>query len=236
MYGYLTLESEGRGRRAVLEQRVLCGLPVLQARVPMPENLPEKKRRRRIYQTAVRLWNSGVSRVLLPKGFSETDCLSRAGLATVETVQLCRAAAASLVLTVLDLRGREPEKAVVALAGERVNAVIVRTAEALAPRVSCLQIDVPIGGEELARYLHEEYGLPVLLLGTVYPALTVDFDGAWHGRGSVLRLWGESLDLLGTEVWVPGLDIPEECDPMPLLAALRDSGLLSDSGLRARPC
>lgn len=235
MYGYLILDPKQTGRRAVLEHRMLCGLSVLQARVPVPEGLPEKRRTRRVFQAAVRLWNSGVSRVLTPRSFPEREALRRTGLAEVETAELCRAAAAPLTVTALTLRGWEPGRAVVALAGERVSGPLLRAAETLAVQVNCLQIHVPVGGRELAEYLHEEYGLPVLLPGTVRPALTVDFDGSWEGRGAALRLWGEQPDLLGAEVWVPGLELPEECDPMPLLAALRDSGMLSDSSLRARP-
>lgn len=236
MYGYLTLDTELTGRRAVLEHRTLCGLSVLQARVPAADDPSEKRREQRIYKAAVRLWNNGVNRVLTPRGFQWRESLCRAGLAGIETTELCRAAAAPLAVTVLALRGREPSRSVVALAGERVSGPLFHAAEMLAKQVNCLQIDIPVGGAELAEYLHEEYGLPVLLPGTVRPALTVAFDESWQGRGTALRLWGREPELLGAEVWVPGVEVPEECDPMPLLAALRDSGMLSDSGLRARPC
>ena len=214
---------------------MLCGLSVLQARIPFSANLTDRRRERRVYQAGVKLWNGGVSRILPPREFRWKESLRRAGLAEVETAELCRAAAAPLVVEALTLRGWEPGRSVVALAGERVSAPLLRAAETLARQVNCLQIDIPAGGTELAEYLHEEYGLPVLLPGTVRPALTAAFDESWKGRGAALRLWGEQPDLLGTEVWAPGVELPPECDPMPLLAALRDSGMLSDEGLRARP-
>ena len=234
MYGYLRLETEQTGRRPVLQYRMLCGLSVLQASVPMPDNLTPRQQERRINRAAEKLWESGVNRILLPKNFSWKACLHKTGLAEVEVESLCRAAAAQLAIEVLLLRGWEPERATVALAGKRIDRAIVRTAELLAQQVSGLRIEVPEGGMELADWLQEEYGLPVLRSDGLRPAFTVSFDEYWKGRGPVLQLWGSHPDLLGAEVWVPGLEIPEECEPMPLLAALLESGMLSEQMLRAR--
>ena len=235
VYGYLKLNKEQTGRRPVLEYRMLCGLSVLQASVPVSNAPSTRQEERRVCRAAVKLWESGVNRILLPRNFPWKECLKRAGLAEVETVQLCRAAAAQLAIEVLMLRGWEPERATVALAGKRIDRSILQTAEQLAQRVSTLKIEVPGGGTELAAWLQEEYGLPVIQSDTVRPALTVAFDEYWEGRGPALRLWGEHPDLLGTELWAPGMEMPEDCDPMPLLAALWESGMITVQMLRARP-
>lgn len=233
MYGYLTLCPQRR--RTQLENGELCGLPVLRAEVGAPDTLNGKRLERRIYRAAARLWEHGVSHVLTTTGFSWWTTVRRAGLAPVETETMCRAAAAPLALAALEVRGWEAERAVVALAGRRVSPAMMRAAEMLARRVCRLVVEVPDGGTALAEYLHEEYGLPVLLPGTVRPAITVAFDASWTGRGAALKLWGEKPDLLGTEIWVPGLALPEGCEPLPLLAALWECGRISDGALLAKP-
>lgn len=235
MYGYLAVNHEEAGRRPVLTRRMLCGLSVLQASVSLPETLSPRRQERRIGRAAAKLWENGVNRVLLPREFPWTDRLLRAGLLTVDTLELCRACAAQLTVEALLLRGREPERSVVALAGEKLCRAVLQAAEGLAPQVSGLKIEIPAGGRELAAWLQEEYGLPVLRSDGVRPALTVVFDEGWEGRGPALRLYGREPDLLGTELWKPGLELPEECDPMTVLAALWESGSLAVQELRARP-
>lgn len=233
MYGYLTLCP---ARRSLgLNCGELCGLPVLRAEVSAPEQLSGKRLERRIHRAAVRLWEHGVSYVLVPPGFPWWPTLRTAGLAPVKTEELCRAAAAPLALAALTARGWEPERAVVSLAGRRVTTAMLRAAEILARQVCRLIVEVPDGGNELAEYLREEYGLPVLLPGTMRPALTVVFDASWQGQGAALRLWGEQPDLLGTELWVPGLELPPDCETLSLLAALWECGRLSGGALLAKP-
>ena len=228
------LEDRRRGSRAALDRAVLCGLPVLRARVPAPDGLGERRLERRIFRAAARLWAAGVSRVLLPEDFPCPEAVARAGLAQVETGGLVRSAAAALTLAALERRGWEPGRAVVALAAAELTVPLVRAAEELSARVCRIVVEVEQGGELLAGYLHGEYGLPVLPPGVVRPAITAAFDESWQGNGPVLRLYGPRPDLLGTELWSPGLTLPEDCAALPLLAALWESGLLS-GGLLARP-
>lgn len=234
MYGHLMVEEGVRGWRATIDREKLCGLPVLRARVPLPGRLKEKSRERRIYKAALRMWSAGVSQVLVPPGFSWWPTLRQAGLARVETEELCQALAGPLTLAALSSRGWEAERAVVCLAGERVTTRLVRAAELLATRVCRLVVEVPVGGLALAEYLHVEYGLPVLPAATVRPAVTVAFDPSWQGKGPALRLWGESPDLMGVELWSPGVEPPENCESLALLAALWESGLLPGGILLAR--
>ena len=235
MYGHLVLEDRRRGSRAALDRETLCGLPVLRAAVPAPDGLGKRRLERRVFRAAARLWAAGVSRVLTPEDFPWPEALTRAGLAPVETGGLVRTAAASLTLAALEGRGWEPGRAVVALAASEVSIPLVRAAETLAGKVCRIVVEVEPGGERLAGYLHEEYGLPVLPPGVVRPALTVALDESWQGSGPALRLYGPRPDLLGTELWSPGLTMPEDCARLPLLAALWESGLLSGGSLMARP-
>ncbi len=235
MYGHFMPEEGMEGWRATLSREELCGLPVLRARVPLPGRLGEKSREKRVYKAALRLRRSGISQVLVPPGFSWWPVLHQVGLARVETEELCQALAGPLTLAALSSRGWEPERAVVCLAGERVTTRLVRAAELLVMRVCRLVVEVPLGGVALAEYLHEEYGLPVLPAETVRPAVTVAFDPFWKGKGPALRLWGDSPDLMGVELWSPGVEPPRNCQSLALLAALWESGLLPGGVLLARP-
>ena len=233
MYGFLLPDEKQTGRHVVLSCEVLCGLPVLQVSIPMERRLSKKRLERRVRQAAEQLCRNGVRRVLTPSEFPWDETLSQWGLSKVKTTELCRAAAAPLALTALELRGWTAQRAVVTLAGRRVNAPLVCAAETLAKRVSGLHIAVPDGGMELAEYLRKEYGLPIVP-ETVRPALTVAFDESWQGRGAALRLWGDEPELLGTEVYVPDLKLPWNCDAQSLLAALWESGLIPQGRLCAR--
>lgn len=233
MYGFLLPDEKQTGHRTIMSREVLCGLSVLQACVPIGGRLSAKRLERRIYHAAVQLRKNGIRYVLTPSGFPWNDTLVRSGLSKVETMELYRAVAAPLALKVLELRGWIAERAVVVLAGRRVNTPLICAAEELAKHVSCLRIDVPNGGTELMEYLREEYGIPIVP-ETVRPALTVAFDEGWQGRGAALRLCGAEPELLGVEVYVPDLELPGNCDTQSLLAALWESGLVAQSRLHAR--
>ena len=144
MYGHLVPRQDMEGRKAVLERGALCGMSVLRALVPLPAGLGERRAERRIYRAALRLWDAGVARVLTPEGFSQWPALRRAGLGPVETQELCRSAAAPLALAALTVRGWEPGRAVVALAGARVSAPLFQAAETLARQVCRLVVEAPV--------------------------------------------------------------------------------------------
>lgn len=224
MYGWLTVD--GKRRKAAPVRVFLCGLPLWKAEGSSGP--------RGLQRAAKALAKAGARQIIAPEGEEIRAALDRYGLRPVDTAGLCRAAAAPLALTALTLRGWDPARAVVELRGSGLTLPLVRTAETLAGRVCRLVIAVPRGGDALADHLRRTYGLPVLLPGSVRPALAVEFDPCGQGKGPTLRLWGERPELLGAEVGDVGVEPPPGCPSMPLLAALWESGLLSADELYAR--
>lgn len=224
MYGWLT--AGGQRRKTAPARVFLCGLPVWKLEMGTDPGTLRKAGRR--------LRKAGVTHILTPPGEEWQTAPERTGLAPVSTANLCRAAAAPIALAVLQMRGWQPERAAVELRGRELTLPLVRAAEELADRVRQLVIAVPRGGERLAAHLQQTRGLPVLPRGAVRPALTVDFDGEMSGCGSVLALGGMRPDLQGIEIRSAAVDPPPDCDPMALLAALWESGMLSGRDLYVR--
>lgn len=213
--------SEERGVR--LERAQLLGLPVLRASLA-PDGRWEKHR---LGRAARRLERQGVRRVLVPRGFDQWEILERHGLTGVDPLFLYRTMADQLVLAELDRRGVGTYKACVALRGECVDGDLVRAAYLLCPRVRTLLIQVEWGGEKLTRDLYREFGAgePSCTQADV----AVRFSG--KGQGGELVLCGKP-ELQGMELEVPGLTVPEETEPLPMLTALWQAGVLNIQQLR----
>jgi len=98
----------------------------------------------------------------------------------------------------------------------------------LARQVGTLVIDVPGWGGTLARWLHREFGLPLVEPGAVSVDLTVAFG---EGGAGELRLWGcPWLDGSRLEPVQPFFG--GEFAPLPLLSALWECGRLDLEELR----
>lgn len=211
-----------RGRVRLKQTRIL-GLPVLQAQLQAGGYWEEQ----RLDRAARMLARRGVRRMLPARDFNGWHILERRGLVPVDPLPLYRAMAAELTLAVLKNRGLEVSCAAVALVGERVDGDLVRAARALCPRVRTLVLEVGYGRERLARELYWEFGAAVSV-GT-QADVRVRFSGP--AQTGELALCGQ-VELLGLELETPGLELPEELEPLPLLAALWQAGLLRLEELR----
>ncbi|MEG2119709.1 MAG: hypothetical protein RRY53_05085, partial [Pseudoflavonifractor sp.] len=126
------------------------GLPLLCVSVPVRSGTGERGLRARM-QSAGRLFEAyGVRRVLAAEDFPCWDLLAARGLRPVDPVPLCQAVAAKLALGLLSAKHVPPERATVALQGNRVTRPFFGAALDLAPRVRALTISAPVGGSELA--------------------------------------------------------------------------------------
>jgi len=232
VYGILIQNREDAGRHIHLREETVFGLNILKAAVPLKGRLGKRQEKHRLLRVGKVLYKRGVRVLLNPPDFWGWPVLEQVGLQPVDIGELCRAAAASLALKILEMRGWEPERAVVMLAGERAGRYLLRAAEELVNHVSRVVIDVPGEGRMLSEWLHREYGLPVLTSGSVRPALILAFDPSWHGTGTVLPLYGVRPKLLGAQIYAEGVVIPKEYPGMSLLAALFEHGLISAEKLR----
>ncbi len=226
MLGRLEFAPGGRGRA---EEADLYGLRVLRARTD-PEGFFRETRLRRAGRSFRR---RGVVRLLVPESFARWPLMERLGLSPVDPGPLVRAQGAALALEALRRHGLEPCRATVALRGARADRDMRRTAERLCRSVRRLAIAAPRGGEELARRLHWEYGVPVLPAGE-RGDLALDFTPelpAWEGPS--LALCGIAPKLDGLALSAPELGAGDRED-LALLAALWEGGRLGERDITVK--
>ena len=145
MLGQLVFDG-GRGgpRRALL-----YGLPVLRCHTD-PEGFWGE---RRLKKAGRSLCTGGAVRALVPPGFDRWPLLLALGLRPMDPGPFLRAHAAPLTASLLERHGLAPDRATVALRGQRADGSMLRAALALCPRVRRLTISAPRGGERLAAWL-----------------------------------------------------------------------------------
>ena len=224
MLGQLELDG-GRGGRA--ERGSLYGMPVLRVRTD-PEGWLGERRLRRAGKA---LRRGGVLRTLTPEDFSHWPLLARCGLLPVEPVPFLRAQSPALALELLDRQGVAPERATVALRGQRADREMARAAAELCPKVGRLVISASRGGEELAHWLRWEFGIPVLPAGE-WAQVEVCFRPEERRRAAqTLGLYGSAPELAGLRISAPAL-AEEDRGNLPLLAALWEGGRLPKEGLK----
>lgn len=202
MLGWIRWE---KGRRIHMEREMVLGLPLLVL------YLPERMRGqgRRAEKGAALLVARRVTRVLTPPAFAWWPVLTQAGLRPVETQSLRCMLLPVWVKAAMASGERPLEQAVIRLSGTRETPDMVLAAHRLCPVVRHLVIDTP-GGETLAARLRREYGMPVLPARSVRADLTVRFECGPVMEGAVFALKGHEL--------------PADCEVLPLLSALWESG------------
>lgn len=201
------------GRKLDVEREQVVGLPVLTL------YLPERERgmARRAAKGARLLVRNRVTRVLAPPDFSWWNELRPCGLRPVETRALCCALAPAWVEVSLAARGIGPERAVVCLRGGRESPEMACLARQLCSRVRNLTFDVP-GECETEKSLRREFGLPVLPARNARPDLVLCF-----ADGPILE---------GARYALRGCELPENCESLPLLSALWESGRVKTEDIR----
>lgn len=220
MMGRICLEKGIRWRMSA-ERETILGLTLLKVAVPAPGRPGQLRRAARI------LRRHKVSRVLAPEGFDAWPLLEQYGLYPVETEEFCRAMAAPLVLAALRRVEVSDESATVALRGERVTRAMRMAALSLCRGVRNVVISAPIGGEALQAELRREFGVPNVEEGRGrIPDVAVHFSER-HGTGAaIFRLYGPAPDLNGLQIGCRREGLPEDCQLLPMMAALWETGKL----------
>lgn len=137
----------------------------------------------------------------------------------------------ALALALLERRGAAPDRSTVVLCGARADWEMTRVAVTLCSQVRNLVIDAPKGGEELARWLRGEFGVPILPRREGgQAALCFHPDGA-RGEEPTLELYGHAPDLAGLSLSAPHLGEGDRED-LDLLAALYEFGRLNKEELK----
>lgn len=207
--------------RVTAEDEDILGLRLLKV------TIPPTGRRLQLHTAARLLVKNRVGRVLVPEHFAHWALLGRYGLSPVGTEDFCRGMAAPLALAGLQRLEIPEEAATVVLRGERVTRAMRLAALALCPRVRGVIVTAHAGGEALQAELRREYGVPSLeeSWGRA-PDVAVHFS-EFHGGGRLLlRLYGPEPDLAGLSICCRRESLPKDCEPMPLMAALWETGKL----------
>lgn len=186
-------------------------------------NLSYKGVARRLRRTERTLLRAGVGRVVLPQTFPYLELLQH--LRPVDPIPFWRGTADVLALGALKRAGIPPDRGLVALSAPRLCPELREAAQRLCPYMRGLLIDVPGHGEDYARWLHDQFGLPISP-----PVLKADVTvafGPGGGRwGQVLELYGPQPNLAGLTITAPELDLPADCAPQ-LLTLLWEQGWLT---------
>ncbi len=223
MIGRLEFAPGGRGRAEAGE---LYGLRVLFSRAD-PEGFLGEARLRRAGRT---LRRGGAGPLLVPADFGRWPLMEGYGLEPVDPGPLVRAQGAPLALEALRRRGLEPGRATVALRGARADRAMRNAAVRLCRSVRRVAIDAPRGGEELARWLRWEYGVPVLPAGE-RGDLALRFGPGGPPGEAALELYGRLPGLDGLTLCAPELAAGDRED-LALLTALWEGGRLKGSDIK----
>ena len=222
---------EKRGWRVRLVREEILGLTLLRAEVPAPV------RPRRLKKAARLLAGQGIRRVVAPPGFGDWPLLRSQGLEPVETAGLCQAMGARLAQAALRERGLRASESTVALRAQRVTRALRLTALALCPVVRRVVVTAPGGGDALRAELRREFGVPAVEESrSLRPDVALHFGEAGGGGQTVFRLYGAEPDLAGFMLTPAGQELPADCDRLPILAALWETGRLSCERLDVISC
>ena len=233
MVGMLLWRAPERGGRSVIiRERNVLHTRFLCAEVARGPRTPEAVVRRRTAAALRRLRKRGITQAVLPEGFSWGDLLDKGGVRPVSTLPLRRAAAADWVRWSLRQREIPAAGARVAVCAASLTGDVVRAVTELTLRHRYVLLDLPYGGEELARQLRREYGVSLLLSPGREQLEAADamvcFDPRPDNRGpGRIPLWDEAEPLppLGLP---PALEeqLPAGARRDQLLTVLREAGSL----------
>ena len=237
MIGMLTWTPAAGGLRqksVTLEARNLFHMRVAWTTVARGPRTPEAVTRRRVLTAAKRLRRAGVTRVVLPEGFSYGAQLEKCGVAPVSTLPLRRALAADLTRTAMAARYLSGGSARVAVVGDQLSGELVRAVTELALGHRYVLVDVPYGAEALAAQLRREYGVSLLLSPAREQLEEADVLVLFAARTDLRRKNPVVLPLYDETAPLPPLLLPPALeDQLPqglqrpqLLAALVGGGVL----------
>ncbi len=93
------------------------------------------------------------------------------------------------------------------------------------------------GGDALRAELRREFGVPAVEESrSLRPDVALHFGEAGGGGQTVFRLYGAEPDLAGFMLTPAGQELPADCDRLPILAALWETGRLSCERLDVISC
>ena len=194
-----------------LKRETVCGISILRAELPgAPEDLSAPRRRER------GLWlleREGCRRLM--------EGVDSAELPSVSTRPLWQSVAAPLTLSFFQKHGQRPERARVALEGDRVTRPLFTACCQLITAVRSISLSQCHGSEELAWWLERQYGVPVTSGGG---DVTVRFIPGPGAAGACLPLGEEAPSLPDFTLDLKDAVLPEDYPRLPLMTVLLEEG------------
>lgn len=238
MIGFVTWTEERAPRRA--EELSILRMRFCRVYLTRRRGTPAPLERRRLAAAAKKLEKQGVTRAVFPEDFSQLAAFEKRGVVPVETLPLYRRLAGEWLKTSLAAKGLGGATTV-AVCGERLTGELVRTVTELCLRWRYVLLDVPDGGEELARQLRREFGVSLVLRPSAAQLAAADAALLFTPRpelrnGVTLALYEGAAPPEHVRLELPALEeqLPAGCRRDQLLAALYGAGALRPEQIEVR--
>ncbi|WP_312614875.1 hypothetical protein [Oscillibacter sp.] len=160
MIGFVAWTEEKAPRRA--GESAILRMRFLEARLLRRKNTPAAVLRRRAAGAAKKFQKVGVTRAVFPEAFPYEAIFEKYGVFPVEVTRLYRSIAGEWLRAELANRGISGATRV-AVCADHLTGELVRAVTELCLRYRYVLLDIPDGGEELARQLRREFGVSLLL-------------------------------------------------------------------------
>lgn len=230
MIGFVTWTEEKPPRRA--EERTILRMRFCAADILRRERTPAAVLRGRARAAAWALSRAGVVRAVFPEDFAFLTAFAKQNVVPVDVLPLYRRLAGEWLRAGLAARGVSGA-AMAALCADRLTGEAVRAVTELCLRYRYVLLDVPEGGEELARQLRREFGVSLILRPAAGQLAAADgallFSPRPELRGPVaLALYDGAQPPENVRMRLPALEeqLPQGCRRDQLLAALWGAGAL----------
>lgn len=230
MVGLISWTEETPPRRA--EERTVLRMRFCSVRILRRGRTPAPLLRARCARAARTLRRLGVTRAVFPAEFPYRSVFFKAGVAPVEVLPLYRRLAGEWLRAGLAARGVSGG-ATAALCADQLTGEAARAVAELCQRYRYVLLDLPEGGEELARQLRREFGVSLILRPEMRRLAAADgallFAPRPGLKGPVTLALYDGAELPeNVKMRVPEAEeqLPQDCRRDELLAALCGAGRL----------
>ncbi|MET0016409.1 hypothetical protein [Oscillibacter sp.] len=160
MIGFVAWTEERAPRRA--EEQAVLRMRFLGVHLLRRKNTPAAVLHRRAVSAAKKLQKLGITRAVFPENFPYEAVFTKHGICPVEVMPLYRSLAVEWLRAEIAAKGLSGASTA-AVCADRLTGELVRAVTELCLRYRYVLLDVPDGGEELARQLRREFGVSLIL-------------------------------------------------------------------------
>jgi hypothetical protein len=230
MIGFVSWTEEKAPRRA--EELAVLRMRFWRVSLRRRQNAPAAVLHRRAASAAKKLQKLGVTRAVFPDDFPYEEVFKKHGVFPVGVMPLYRSLAGEWLRAETAAKGL-PGAATAAVCGDRLTGELVRAVTELCLRCRYVLLDIPDGGEELARQLRREFGVSLILRPNAGQLAAAEAALLFAPRPElcstvVLALYDGAEPPKNVTLTLPALEdqLPAGCRRDQLFAALCGAGAL----------